>query len=146
MKKIMMVLVLVFTFACGVAGKEIVNEVKRQNDQKFVKTAFYEDELIIGAEHKQMKGDQAVNYTLDAENGVYASGKVKDGKLEFLVYKMKDTYTGDKVSVITFERTHRKADDCYRVMVQRDDQEPVCVTYTGDLFKNVIKTELDNIV
>lgn len=140
MKKFMMVLVMVFVFACGICGKEIVNEVKRQNDQKFVKTTFYADELMEYAEHKPMKGS-CVEYMLDWQRNVYSVGRVENGVLVFTVYEGKD-----EIAKVNFDRTHRKADDCYRVMVQCGDQEPVCVTYTGNLLQNVVKTELKNVL
>lgn len=140
MKKFMMVLVMVFVFACGVCGKEIVNEVRRNNEQKFVKTTFYADELMEYAEHKPMKGN-CVEYMLDWQRNVYSVGRVENGVLVFTVYEDKD-----EIAKVNFDRTHRKADDCYRVMVQRGDQEPVCVTYTGNLLQNVVKTELKNVL
>lgn len=142
MKKFMMVLVMVFVFACGVCGKEIVNEVKRQNDQKFVKTTFYADELMEYAPHKKMSGDRSVEYVLDWNRGLFARGKGNGKELVFTVYN------GEGVlSEVVFTREYRKADDQSRVYIKRDGiQDGSCVTYTGEMLQNVIRTELENVL
>ena len=145
MKRFMMVMALVFAFACGICGKEIVNEVKRQNDEKFVVKTTYRDEIVPNAEHKVMNNRTDNGIILDMDEGIYATCEVvrSKGVLCYTVWK----YGEEKpLGRVDFWREYRAADDQSRVTVVKNGIEKSTVCYTGNLFRNVVMTELKNLV
>lgn len=130
MKKVMMMLmVLVCVMMLGACGSA----------DGFVRTGYYQDELInTGADHKPLKKNKD-EIMLDADRGVYAIGQMKDGKLVYTVY-----YGYITVDELEFERSYRKRDDQSRVKIVRKDGSEDVVCYKGtQLFKNVLTTELN---
>lgn len=142
MKKFGFIAIVVMAFVLGICGRNIVNEVKRQNDERFVQTAFYADELMEYAPHKKMSGDRSVEYVLDWNRGLFARGKGNGKELVFTVYNGEGVLTE-----VVFTREYRKADDQSRVYIKRNGvQDGSCVTYTGEMLQNVIRTELSNVL
>lgn len=129
MKKVMMLVVMmVCVMMLGACG----------SSDGFVKTGYYQDELINTGEHKPLKRNKD-EVMLDEDRGVYAIGQMKDGKLVYTVY-----YGYITVDELEFDRKYRKADDQTQVTIVRRDGSEDKVCYKGkDLFRNVLVTELD---
>ena len=141
MKKFMMIFALVMAFVGGVFGKDVIDEIKKQNDEKFVTTAIYQDEIFPEAAHKKMSDRYDNTIYLDIEDGVYATGEFKNGTLTYTVW------TGNgAVGRVEFRKVYRKSDDQSKVYIRKNgfDNETVC--YTGNLLRNVVITELKGIL
>ena len=135
MKKIMMVFALVFMFACGVAGKEVYNEVRKQNDEKFVVTAIYQDEIHPGSAHST-----TFNSVMMIGPDLYATEKADGTEVVYVVYNKVGT-----IGRISFTKEYRKSDGQSRIIVKKNEDEEKCVVYTGDLLRSVVMTELETL-
>lgn len=135
MKKFMMVMALVFAFVMGVCGRNIVSEIKKQNDEKFVVTAIYQDEVYPGSAH-DTKFDKITIVGPDR----YAAAKTEGKDLVYVIYD-----NVGEVGKLTFTKEYRKSDDQSRVIIKKDGCDDKCVTYTGNLMRSVVMTELDNL-
>lgn len=135
MKKFMMVLALIFVFASGTCCKEIYNEIKKQNDEKFVVTAIYQDEVYPGSAHNT-KFDKVIIVGPDR----YAAAKTEGKDLVYVIYD-----NVGEVGRLTFTKEYRKSDDQSRVIIKKDGCDDKCVTYTGNLMRSVVMTELNSL-
>lgn len=144
MKKFMIIFALVMAFVGGVFGKDVIGTIKHRNDEKFVTAKVYQDELFSGKAHKPISNRDANMIYLDGERIIYATGKVKKGSLVFTVYSAK--YGDRPLGQVEFTKVYRKSDDQTRVHIVSDGEDRGTVCYTGDLLKNVVKTELNSYI
>ena len=141
MKKFRMVLVVVMAMMFGFFGKDVHETWVHRNDDKFVKTTFYKDDIFLYEPHE--KWGSTVDYvTLDRDRGINGTGVLKNGQLVFTLYEGED-----HLETIRFERYHRVSDDQTRVLIYRGNSEPDAVVYKEEpeLFYNVVMTELKSL-
>lgn len=141
MKKFMMIFALVMAFVGGVFGKDVIDEIKKQNDEKFVTAAIYQDDIFPGVAHKQLCGPSDNTIYLDIEDGVYATGEFKNGTLTYTVWN-----GNEEVGSVEFRKVYRKSDDQSKVYIRKNGEDNKTVCYTGNLLRNVVITELKGIL
>lgn len=141
MKKFMTMVLVVMAFVMGVCGRNIVEEIKHQNDEKFIVTAVYQDEIFPDAAHKKMSNSYDNTIFLDMDGSTYATGEFKNGTLTYIVWN-----DNGVVGRVEFTREYRAADDQSRVYIKKNGFDKGTVCYTGNLFRNVVITELKDLL